>query len=296
MNEKDFMKQVSKFNMPDILEVKKSCIKQLNRDSRKQDTHAHFPRLAAISILIICLCIMPVNSLAKNIVQHIKTMLSLNDTSVELGNVHEINITIPDDCEEAKDNGITYLSKAYNALPDLMKDIQTDIYTWNGTDNFLDNGIMLNIVQNDYGRITLLYDVTKQKVINKDVDNIDLQSVDIFVYFPLSPKTSLKDIMLQNEPLNYSTIDEAGNIEEYHQNTEYELVEQYESANLDTGITIISSKSTTTEIGDLEENTESDTLYYLYFTLDGMCYQVNCVGTLDKAHNIIENLKKTTVK
>lgn len=295
MDEKNFMKKVSEFNMPDILEVKKSCIEQLNESSREPYTHTRFPRIAVIAMIVICLCISPANSLANNIVQHIKTILNLNDKSVKLGNVDETNIRIPDDCEEVKSDGVTYLSKAYNALSDLTKDIQTDIYAWMGEDNFFDDGIMLNIVQNDYGRITLLYDVTQNDVIDKDVDNIDLQSVDMFVYFPSSPKTSLGDIMLQNEQLKYGTMDEEGNIEKYEQNTEYQLLEQYESASLDTTITVISSKTDTKGNGDLGHITESDTVYYLYFTLEGMCYQINCVGTLDKAHDVIENIKKTNV-
>ena len=55
---------------------------------------------------------------------------SLNDQSVELGNVDETYIRIPDDCEEVKNKGVTYLSKDYNTLSDLVKDIQTDFYTW----------------------------------------------------------------------------------------------------------------------------------------------------------------------
>lgn len=294
MNEKNFMKQVSQFNMPDILEVKKSCIKQLNESGKESYMRTRFPRIAVIAMIVICLCISPVNSLANNIVQHIKIMLSLNDNSVELGNVDEANIRIPDDCEEVKSDGVTYLSKAYHALSDLTKDIETDIYAWMGEDNFFDDGIMLNIVQNDYGRITLLYDVTKNDVIDKAVDNIDLQSVDMFVYFSLSPETSLGDIMLQNEQLKYGTMDEEGNIEKYEQNTEYQLLEQYESANLDTTITVISSQTDTKGNGDLGDITESDTVYYLYFTLEGMCYQINCVGTLDRAHDVIENIKKTS--
>lgn len=293
MDEKNFMKQVAEYNMPDILEIKKSCVEQLNEDGREQYTHTRFPKIAVIAMIVICLCISPVNSLANNIVQHIKTILNLNDTSVELGTVDETNIRIPDDCEEVKSDGVTYLSKAYNALSDLTKDIQTDIYAWMGEDNFFDDGIMLNIVQNDYGRITLLYDVTQNDVIDKNVDNIDLQSVDMFVYFPLSSKTSLGDIMLQNEQLKYGTMDEEGNVEKYEQNTEYQLLEQYESASLDTTITVISSKTDTKGNGNLGDISESDSVYYLYFTLEGMCYQINCVGTLDKAHDVIENIKKT---
>ncbi len=222
-------------------------------------------------------------------------LLSLNDQSVELGNVDETYIRIPDDCEEVKNKGVTYLSKDYNTLSDLVKDIQTDFYTWKGTDKFLDNGIMLNIVQNDYGRISLLYDITQGNIINEEVDHVDLHSVDMFVYFPLSSKTSLGDIMLKNEQLEYSTIDDEGNIEKYQQNTEYEFVEQYESGDLDTTITIISSKTDTNGDGNLGEIAESDTLYYIYFTLDGMCYQINCVGTIDKAHDILKNMKKSNV-
>jgi hypothetical protein len=231
--------------------------------------------------------------LANQLVQHIKTVLNLNEKPVELGDVNETNIRIPDDCEEVQSDGVTYLTKAYNTLSDLTKDIQTDIYAWVGEDDFFDDGIMLNVVQNDYGRITLLYDVTKNEVLNEDDDSVDLKSVDIFVYFPLSSKTSLGDIMLQNEQLEYGTIDEEGNIEKYKQNTEYQLLEQYESANLGTTVTVISSKTDTEGNGDLGDVSDSDVMYYLYFTLEGMCYQINCDGTLDKAHEVIENIKKT---
>ncbi len=295
MNKNDFMKQVSKFNMPDISEVRKTCNQQLNTDNKKLFSNVRFTRIALLTMIIVCLCIMPVNSLAKNVIQHIKTILSLNDKPVELGNVDETNIRIPDDCKEVKNEGITYLSKDYHTLSDLMKDIQIDFYTWNGTDKFLNNGIMLNIVQNDYGRISLLYDITQGNIINEEVDHVDLQSVNLFVYFPLSSKTSLGDIMLKNEQLKYSTIDDEGNIEKYQQNTEYELVEQYESDDLNTTITIISSKIDMNRDGDLGEAADSDTLYYLYFTLDGMCYQINCVGTIDKAHDILKNMKKSNV-
>lgn len=295
MNKNDFMKQVSKFNMPDISEVRKTCNRQLNTDNKKRYSNVRFTRVAILTMIIVCLCIMPVNSLAKNVIQHIKTVLSLNDKSVELGNVEETNIRIPDDCEEVENEGITYLSKNYHTLSDLMKDIQTDFYTWRGTDKFLDNGIMLNIVQDDYGRISLLYDIMQGNVINEEVDHVDLQSVNMFVYFPLSSRTSLGDIMLKNEQLKYGTIDDEGNIEKYQQNTEYELIEQYKSENLDTTVTVISSKTDTKGNGDLGNFAESDMFYYLYFTLDGMCYQINCVGTIDKAHDVLENTKKSNV-
>ena len=295
MNKNDFMKQVSKFNMPDISEVKKTCNQQLETDNKKQYSNIRFARAAILTVIIVCLCVMPVDSMAKNIIQHIRTVLSLNDKSVELGNIEETNIRIPDDCEEVENEGVTYLNKTYHTLSDLMKDIQTDFYTWRGTDKFLDNGIMLNIVKNDYGRISLLYDITQGNIINEETDHVDLQSVDMFVYFPLSSKTSLGDIMLKNEQLKYSTIDDEGNIEKYQQNTGYELLEQYESADLDTTITIISSKTDTNGDGDLGEVSESNTMYYLYFTLDGMCYQINCVGTIDQAHDILKNMKKSNV-
>lgn len=295
MNEKEFLKQVSEYNMPDILEVKKSCIEQLNSDGKKQYTHVRFAGVAVIAILVLCICVTPISSLASNFVRHIQVMLNVNDETVELGNMDETDIRIPDDCEEVKSDGETYLSKAYNTLPDLIKDIQTDIYAWMGEDKFINQGIMLNIAQKDYGRITLLYDVAQREVIDNDDDNIDLQSVDMFVYFPLSSKTSMGNILLENEQLKYATIDEKGNIEKYEQNTKYQLIEQYKSANLDTIITVISSKSDTNGNGDLGKITESDTLYYIYFTLDGMCYQINCVGTLDMAHDVIENIKKTNI-
>lgn len=71
MDEKDLMKQASKVNMPDILEVKKTCIKQLNKDDANQYPHVSLVKMAIIATIIVCICIMPINSLAKNIMQHI---------------------------------------------------------------------------------------------------------------------------------------------------------------------------------------------------------------------------------
>ena len=70
------------------------------------------------------------------------------------------------------------------------------------------------------------------------------------------------------------------------------MIEQYTSYNLGTAVTVISSVTSTAE----SENTgefEDSTVYYLYFTVDGVCYQINCVGTLDEAHEVIENLQIT---
>ena len=105
MNKNDFMKQVSKFNMPDISEVKKTCNQQLETDNKKQYSNIRFARAAILTVIIVCLCVMPVDSMAKNIIQHIRTVLSLNDKSVELGNIEETNIRIPDDCEEVENEG-----------------------------------------------------------------------------------------------------------------------------------------------------------------------------------------------
>lgn len=79
MNKNDFMKQVSKFNMPDTSEVKKTCNQQLNTDNKKQFSNIRFTRRAILTMIIICLCIMPVDSLAKNVIQHIKTILSSSE-------------------------------------------------------------------------------------------------------------------------------------------------------------------------------------------------------------------------
>ena len=105
MNEKEFLKQVSEYNMPDILEVKKSCIEQLNSDGKKQYTHVRFAGVAVIAILVLCICVTPISSLASNFVRHIQVMLNINDETVELGNMDETDIRIPDDCEEVKRDG-----------------------------------------------------------------------------------------------------------------------------------------------------------------------------------------------
>ncbi len=299
MNEKDFFKQVSEYQMPDISQVKKNCIKQLdfnsdlnsdfNSDLKKHDRKKHlsgfrFVGITAIAMTVLCFCVMPENPLARNVTKRIRAILNLNESSVDIGSMdfdhaEKIKINIPKDCEKVEHDGITYFTKSYAALPDLIHDIQMDIFTWTCSNHFMENGILLNIVPQDYGRIALLYDFP----------------IDLFVYFPLSADSSLGNIMLKNEQLKYSTIDGEGNIEKYQQTTEYELAEQFEDENLNTTVTIIRSNLNTAQDSDIHERSESDISYYLYFTLDGMCYQINCTGTLTQAHDILKHLEKTKI-
>ena len=166
----------------------------------------------------------------------------------------------------------------------MTEDIQSDFYVWMKENQFQENGIILNVIPDDYARITLLYDVNKE--------NVNLTDLAMYVYFPLSSDSAFEDIKLENEQLKYATIDDEGNIKDYEQNTQYKMIEQYTSYNLGTAVTVISSVTSTAE----SENTgefEDSTVYYLYFTVDGVCYQINCVGTLDEAHEVIENLQIT---
>ena len=286
MTENDFMKQIAQYNMPDISCVKNECIGKLHTKPSSKYSRISRVAVAATAVAMLCLCAFPVSSLASSLMQHIQAVLKLNDSDVELGDVEKSDIHIPDDCEKAEIDGTTYLNKAYNSLSDLTDDIQTNFYVWTGADKFLDNGILLNIIPDDYGRVSLLYDLTN--------GSDDLQSVCMYVYFPLASDISLDDLMLENEQLKYATIDDSGNIEKYEQNTNYELIEQYTSPNLNTTVSVIASRSDTDGSGDYGAISETDNVYYMYFTLDGMCYQINCVGTLDKAHDVIENIQKTS--
>lgn len=292
MSEKEFMKQIASVHMPDISMVKKACIEKLNESKKREFKAVYIGGVAIMAVLMLCLWLPPVNSFAQNIVGQIKAVLNLNGDTVELGEVGKINIEIPEGCEEVIYEDISYLSKSYDTVSDLVKDIGLDIYTWKGSDVFLNQGIMLNIVADDYGRISLLYDVTENRIIDADENQVNLAAVNMFVYFPLSQETMLGDLLLQNEQLQYSTFDDEGNIEEYRQNTEYEMIEQYKSKALDTQVSVIVSRMYTEQKGDLGEAVSTDTLYYLYFTLDGMCYQINCIGTLEAAHEIVENMSR----
>lgn len=284
LKKKDFMKQVAEHNMPDFSEVRENCINQLNQ---KNTLNSHNFRIATAIVaitLVVGICISPVNSFADNLLQQIQTYLNLNGNKVEVGQVSKSNIHIPEDCEKAEYNDKTYLSKCYPTLSDLTEDIQSDFYVWMKENQFQENGIILNVIPDDYARITLLYDVNKE--------NVNLTDLAMYVYFPLSSDSAFEDIKLENEQLKYATIDDEGNIKDYEQNTQYKMIEQYTSYNLGTAVTVISSVTSTAE----SENTgefEDSTVYYLYFTVDGVCYQINCVGTLDEAHEVIENLQIT---
>lgn len=289
MNEKEFMKQVSAAAMPDFTEVKESCLKMLNEDEEEKQKTLRFAGVVAIATLLVCLFVIPKNSFAHSLVEYVKTILNLNEAAIELGDTGEISIKVPADCEEVVYDGVTYLTKSYLSVDALTEDIGVNIYTW-GSGSIINDRIMLDIAKDNYGRITLLYDMTADKTTGDAENENTLHLVFVYVYFPLSKTTTFGDLMLMNEQMAFATVDEEGNIEEYRQNTEFDLIEQYESNALNTTITVITSKINLKASGDLGEITAMGTPYYLYFILDGMCYQVNCVGSLDTAHEIIENM------
>ena len=210
------MKQVAEHNMPDFSEVRENCVNQLNQ---KKTLNSHNFRIATAIVaitLVVGICISPVNSFADNLLQQIQTYLNLNGNKVEVGQVSKSNIHIPEDCEKAEYNDKTYLSKCYPTLSDLTEDIQSDFYVWMKENQFQENGIILNVIPDDYARITLLYDVNKE--------NVNLTDLAMYVYFPLSSDSAFEDIKLENEQLKYATIDDEGNIKDYEQNTQYKMI------------------------------------------------------------------------
>lgn len=298
MNEKEFMKHVSAYAMPNIASVKELCLAQLNEDKENETKTAWFAGVIVAAVLMVCLCVSPVNTLAKNMLSYIRTMINLNGSSVELGDTDKFSITIPEDCEAVEVEGVTYLSKAYDTVSALTDDIGINIYTWQGGSPQTGDVVLLSIVENDYGRIAVIYDTDGMKMPDEE-ESVDVIPVTMFAYFPLSEENSLGELegnplgglLLQNEQRVYSNFDDGdGTVEEYLENTEYELVEQYESDILDTTITVIASQTDSKGTGDLGELDDMDTLYYLYFTKDGICYQINVLGTLDGAHKAIEKM------
>lgn len=297
MNEKDFMRQVSAHEMPDITEVKNACIEKLNEHKSKKRSYkvAYIAGAAAFAVAA-CLCITPVKSFAQNVIEQFRAMLNLNNDEIDLGEAEEICIDIPDDCEEYVYEGVTYLGKRYDNISDISKDIGVDIYSWTGFDEYIESGGVINIVENDYCRISMGKGFTHMEIDSEMHPTIeerdDLPIVDMDICFPLSQETTLGELMLQDKQLKYATIDDSGNIHEYQQNIEYELVEQYDSKTLDTRITVIAEKNHIEMTSDYGEATSENISYYIYFTLEGMRYQVNCIGTLDEAHDVIENMVK----
>lgn len=281
MNEKDFMRQVSAYAMPDVAGVKELCLIQLNENKENKTKTAWFAGAIAAAVLLVCLCVPPVNSLAKNMLAYIRTMINVKGFSLEFGDTGEFDITIPEDCEPVEYEGVTYLSKGYDTVSDLTDDIGINIYTWKGdAPQVVD--VMLNIVENDYGRVAVVYDTEEVA---------DVTFALMVAYFPLSKDADLVDLLLQNEEMVYhTTIDDDGNVEEYWPNTEYELVEKYESDALDTTVTVIAEKTDTEAKGDLGELNDTALCYHLYFTKDGVYYRINTAGTLDGVHEMIEEM------
>lgn len=297
MNEKDFMRQVAAHEMSDIAEVRTACIEKLSeRRIKKKSYKVAYIAGVAVLALAVCLCITPVKSFAQKVMKQFGAMLNLNNDEVNLGMTEEIHIDIPDDCEEFVYEGVTYLGKSYDDISDVSKDIGVDIYSWTGFDEYIECGAIINIVKNDYCRIGMGKGYVYRELSSEEHPYIeerdDLPIVDIEISFPLSQETTLGELMLQNQQLQYALTDDRGNIQEYQQNIEYELVEQYDSKTLGTRITVIAQKDHFDRTGDYGESTSEHILYYMYFTLEGMCYQVNCIGTLDEAHDVIENIVK----
>ncbi|MBQ9885348.1 MAG: hypothetical protein IJM37_00600 [Lachnospiraceae bacterium] len=287
MNEKEFIKRVITMNAPDIDKVRENCIRQLNENdsSKKKSVAGRMAVAVAVLSFAVFLFAVPLNSFAKSIIGQIKAIINLNDNEVELGNTESINFVVPKDCESVELEGKTYLVKAYNDLDTLQNETGLELFKWKDCDNFIDNGVMLNIIENGYGRVALMYDVGGADTLYATPDFVNM-----FVYFPLSEDTQFGDLMLNNEQMRYSTFDDEGNVTDYAQNTEYELVEQYESKALNTRVTVIAA---TTDIDSSNEDKNTkNTTYYAYFTLDGMCYQVNCLGSLETVHTLIESISK----
>jgi len=83
MREKEFMKLVASSEMPDVKEVKASCIKKLNEENRRKFTRRWIAG-GAVAALLLCLCATPVNSMAKDFLRLFKSVLVLREDGQEL--------------------------------------------------------------------------------------------------------------------------------------------------------------------------------------------------------------------
>lgn len=111
-----------------------------------------------------------------------------------------------------------------------------------------------------------------------------------YVYIPINGKDFIKELALENKALSYCQFDESGNIELYKQNIEYELVKQYKSKKLDTQVIVVKEKLNT-KMSDNEINdSDSDELFYCYFTKSGKVYMIQCIGSLEGACRVIETM------
>lgn len=282
----ELLKQVAALEMPDIEQVRSKCMMELKKEKRV--SYKWMVAVAASLLLVVCLFATPLGGYAADKIQQLFRGIHVNEIETTLGEVKVEEITIPANAQKygeefAKEYQEIYW-KTYNHLEDLESDIGLDLKAWGKEADFLEDGISLNVVEDEYALIDLNYHDSKGEVMPAMMT----------VFIPLSEEVTLEDLEFdfkfsyEDEDVTYKDSTEEGNGEVVNYQEYYEIVEEYESKNLGTKVTAIEY----CVVDEYEGEKREHIMYYMDYIYDGKIYEVFCSGTLEEAKEVIENMEK----
>lgn len=298
MKGSELIKKAIESDMPDMEAVQKKCIEELhqgkkasekmNKKKPKQKIRKSiYATLGACAAIWFCVLNLPVSSDAESFIARLQTWLHLKSERVEVGKMEKNSIRIPEDCEEVEYEGEKYLAKSYTSPEELEEDIGKHLEIWRGVDEFEEDGIVLRMVDGEYARVDLFYDVLEGEVLESAGHGEEIQLLECYITMPLSAEFSMNNIKLQDQVLKDATLDGKGNLISYGQNGDYSILETYYSEHLDTDVSVIGKRMT--DMGREQDNVIN--YYYLYFVYEGLSYQINCHSNLETAKSIVEALE-----
>lgn len=300
MKGSELIKKAMETDMPDMEAVQKKCIKELHsgkgkseKENRKKTNRkiakSIYAGLAVCVVAFLCVFHLTARTGAESFMASLQTWLHLDHHErVEVGELQKDSIHIPEDCEKVEYGGETYLTKNYASLEELEEDIGKHLALWRGVDDFKKNGIMLRIVEGEYARVDVYYDVSEGEVMESAKRESRIRDLECYITIPLSETFSMNSIKLKDQVLKDATLDTKGNLISYAQNGEYSIVETYHSERLNTEVSVIVKKS----VVDIEKK-QNDIIdyYYVYFVHEGFSYQINCNSNLEAVKSIVEELQ-----
>lgn len=251
------------------------------------------PACVALLLLIAIAAYTPIKAFATNLLNKITINLYLNDKKIQTTEAERYNITIPEHLEETVIENDIYYSKAYHSVDDLEKELGVSLLKWNQCDKFKENGILLNIKNNDYARITFIYD--PEEIIKLNNDSFLFSGLLMQVYIPLSDTNEINKFLSDEGISEWFQYNDDPSSFSYRTNSTYELVEEYYSDILSEKVLILKKKFNTDVYNPANNETISSNQnsYDLYFIYKDMLYYINCgYDDLDTIHNIINNLSE----
>lgn len=303
MKNGELIKKALEEEIPDMEAVQEKCLEILHSekagDERQGRRCSHPKRRVAISaglgvcvliFLCLCLCHSPVYSNAKPFIARLQAWLHLDHERVTVGEMQKNSIRIPEDCEEVEYQGEQYLAKSYDSIEELEEDIGKHLDVWRGVEKFGENDIMLRIVEGEYARIDIFYDVSEGAFKGRKECESKMQGLKCCITIPLSEEFSMNNIKLKDQVLRDAILEDEGNLIKYDRNGGYSIVETYDSVHLNTTISVIETKKTE-NINKKQDEVESYHYYYLYFVHGGLSYQISCKSDLETVKSIVEELQ-----